>query len=286
MAIVSVQEIHDGRAGEGTTGKPGKRAVKRYTRRWRVVTNSVYDGPYEVLSAAGIPRQGDVYPSDPDARAEQGRAEQYDKSKFVWYVSVNYSDEREYHSCPYDVPAEIEWDTDTVMEPFYFDNEGNAILNSAGEFFETPIKDEVSYWTITITKNVPYVPTWISTYRNAVNSSAFYIDNVLITAGQAKIKKIKIGRSQKQNGYTYRELQLVLKIQDDWMKYILDQGLHQIRDNKLTFCTDSNGVRATKPMLLNGSGVQITVPVTNPSDAVFLEVDIRNEKDFSVLPLT
>jgi hypothetical protein len=286
MAIVSVVEIPDGRGGGDSLKK--SMGSRKHTRSFRVTTSSNYDGSHEVLLA--LQNLGSVHPTDSSAYCQSRKADPDGKSKKVWIARLEYSTDRTATENPLADPAVIEWDTDSRMEPFFRDINGDVIANSAGEPFEDTVKDDVSFWTITITKNISYMPTWIDTYRDAVNSDAVLIDGKVIAAGTAKIKKIHVGKWQVRNNIPYRELNLVIKIQDSWKKYVLDQGLHCVMASgplagTLFFCMDGVGSFATKPMLLDGSGGQLSVPLDDPSHAVFLEFDIRNSKAFSVLPL-
>jgi hypothetical protein len=287
MAIVSVSEIHDGR--EGGTDLSDKKSVRTTTRCFRVTTDSVYDADWEVCRA--LPYVGSPHPKDPNAYLVSKRAKNESFSKYVWIATLKYTTDRPREENPCDDPAVIEWSTDTVQEPFDFDAAGDPILNSALDPFADRLKDEVSYWTVAITKNLPFVPTWINDYRDAVNSDFCYIDGVPIDIGMAKVKSIRIGKWQYRNDFGYRELQLTLKIKDDWKKHVLDQGLYCWIDDPLNPgyemwvpCGDENGKDVKKPAILDGSGHQVP-PRTTPTSSSFLTFDLRNTKPFANLPL-
>ena len=284
MAIVSVKEIPRGTSGDSAVGKT---SVRKHVRCFLVITNSVYDGDYEVQRAFGIPRPGQRHPSDTYAFANHAKADREGKGKFAWVVSVDYTTERQRDENPFADPAVIEWNTDTTQETFAYDVNVDAILNAAGDPYEEQVKDDVSYWTVTITKNLPYVPLWINSYRDAVNSDNVYIDGVPITAGMAKIKSIKISKWQTRGDYQYRELNLTIKIKDDWQKHLLENGLTQIVTVDGTSyrfaCANDDGTHATKPKCLAADGSQISWPT--PATAVFTDWDIRNTQPFYALPL-
>jgi hypothetical protein len=287
MAIVSVKEIHDGRGGDDSI--KSNKSVRKHDRVFRVIADSPYDGSFEVLLA--LPRLGSLHPRDLRAFCTGRNVNNESKSKLVWIGKLIYSTEREQNENPLAVPAAIEWDTDTSTEPFYFDADDKPILNAAGDYFEDTVKDEVSLWTVEITKNLPFVPAWLNGYRNAVNSDFILIDGLPIDVGMAKIKKIHISKWQQTNDIWFRELHLTIKIQDSWVKKILHQGLRCLVGNPLSpgdfllmRCQDSNGKDATKPMLLNEDGTQMYLPI-DPTTIVPLEVDLRKMKPFCVLPL-
>ncbi len=284
MAITSCEEIHVGRQGEAVAGRKGYR---RSTRVFRVLSNSPYDSDFEVLAASGIPADGAVHPKYSYLWVAKRRAVQHDKSKLIWLATIDYSSERELASNPILDPADIEWDTDTKQVPYYFDVNGDAILNSAGQYYADGLKDDYSNWTATVTKNLAAVPAWLTTYKDAVNSDYVYLDGLLFAPKQLKIKKIKISKWQRREIFKYRTLQLTLKIDEDWTRAILDQGLTCVDPNDATkriVCTTNDGLVATRSMLLDGSGGVLADP--SPATAVYREHVIFPLKPFSILPLS
>ena len=85
MSVVSANEIWESRKAaaslDGVT----------YNRAWKVVTDSVTDGPYVALHASGIPIVGDPYPDDYSATARKIEPRQMDPTRLVWIVEVEYS---------------------------------------------------------------------------------------------------------------------------------------------------------------------------------------------------
>jgi hypothetical protein len=284
MAIVSVKEIHDDRGGDVSVGK---KSVRKHVRRFRVITNSPYDGSYEVLSAPGLPRLGSLHPSDVRAFANHAKADNDAKSKFLWYVTVDYTTERERSENPLSDPAAIEWDSDTTQEIFTKDRQGNYILNSAGDVYADPVKGDKSNWTIVIAKNLAMVPFWIDNYRDAVNSDTVMVDGIVYAPDKLKVKKLHVSKWQMRNDIWYRELQLTLKTSDSWKKVVLDHGLHckdPSDSSKRIRCTlDDGRTPATKSVLLDGSGNKLANP--SPSTAVANTHEIYNPLPFYVLPL-
>lgn len=283
MAIISVEGIASGRQGETVSGRKGYR---RSTRVFRVVTNSPYDGDLVVLAAAGIPADGSVHPDYSYLWVNKRRAVQHDKSKKIWLVTIDYSSQRELSANPILDPADIEWDTDTKQIPYYKDIYGQAILNSAGQYYADGLKDDASNWTISVTKNLAAVPAWMLTYKDAVNSDYVYVDGLLFAPKQLKIKKVKISKWQRREIFTYRTIQLTLKTDADWTREILDQGLTCVDPadaTKRIVVTTNDGLVATRAMLLDGSGGVLANP--SPETAVYRSHEIFYLKPFSILPL-
>jgi hypothetical protein len=131
------------------------------------------------------------------------------------------------------------------------------------------------------------VPTWILTYKNAVNSGAFSLDNVTIAARQAKLSSIKISTWQERNDIRYRVVSFAIHLKDygeTWDKVWLNQGMWCLSslDDLIERCTDRNGAYITG--MLDASGYQIDQPT--PDNVVLNTTKIYQEKDFSALPLT
>jgi len=286
MAVVSCYEIHDGRGGGVSRGD--KKDTRKWTRVFRVITNSNYDGPVEILLAATIiPRVGQSHPQDPYAWAKDFKCDQDSKSKLIWTVTVEYTTDRSTPESsdkqnPLTEPAVIEWSTDTTQEDFTKDKNGDAIVNHAKDPFVPPVKGDVSGWTVTVTKNVAFVPTWITDYRDAVNSDAFMLDGYSVAAGTAKMKSIKIGKWQQRNDIWFRELSFTISLRGDWSKVILNTGLNHYDAGKKIRNTLSDGTYTTQPQLLGTDGHLLSSGDT----PIWCEFDIYAEQPFSTLPLT
>lgn len=281
MGLESINELHTGRSGSDKTGDKGTTAT--YKRMFRIIMTSQFDGTSEV--AAAMPSIGSVYPYDAFATCTGRTVTSHDKAKRMWLGTANYSTKGKLEN-PFDDPAIITWNTTTTVEPFYKENDGTAILNSAGDYYEEGLKDDVSRWTVSIVTNQPGVPLFIDDYRDAVNSDDVLIDGLLVPMETGKVSGIRIGRDEDRNGIFYRVFQLDIKIKDSWLREVLDQGMHRKDPNnaaKRIRCTNDDGKDATKLKLLDGNGAQLANP--NPGNAVFNTHDIRNLQPFAVLPL-
>lgn len=286
MSVVSIKEIHDGRDGGDDISNDG--AKSDITRRFRVYTSSPYDGADTVLQACD--NLGVVHPTANWLFIKSRRAANEPYSKLVWIVTLKYESYKGSQQTPttnpLSMPAEVTWNTEQSQENATRDKNGYAILNSAGDYYEDGATVEVSRWVAKVTKNIPYMPSWIDSYRDAINTDSFYLDGMLITARTAKMSSISIGAWSFQNNVRYRQLEMQIKIRETWIKYILDQGLRREIDGLdgwLEKCIDSDGAAVTKPVLLDGSGGQLDSPT--PETAVFNAHYIYPEMPFSYLPL-
>jgi len=305
MAVISAKEIHNGRDGEEEAGDRGS-SKRTYTRVFRVTTNSNMDDAVTVAQGVGI-SLGAVYPTDPAARCRRIRPRNESFSKRVWIVTYSYSTGPEIEEDPTNDPAEITWSGQVFEAEYYQDRWGDFICNSAGDYFDPPVKGDKPRWIVTVKKNMAVVPSWILQYQNAVNAAEFTLDGVTIPARCAKISSIQIGPWENRNDIAYRQVQLEIHLQagrdvnsgsggivhvGGWDTVLLDAGLYQ-KDTcggsgsgpglGRKWCTHQ-GEPVKRPVCLDGHGCQLQDP--SPSNAVYLIKYLYEEKDFSILPLT
>jgi len=198
MAVVSVQEIWNGR-----TGDLNAKLVREYLRVYRVQTDSKLDDQVIVMSATGLPRLYDIYlgPNgayDTGAIVSSGHARQEDNSPFFWIVEVKYSSEvgenRKWDNSPEQArdqtqnqnplyrPPSIKWSGQEYQRPIQEAAEvldgithfGNAIVNSAGEMFDPAAEVQDANLTLVIGRNEPLASQDVLlAYMNVVNSDYF-----------------------------------------------------------------------------------------------------------------
>jgi len=231
VSVVSCEELWNGRRA-----KDGIERIREYTRRYEVVTNNAADdgtvagGPES--AALGLPRNGDPFPSDPDAVLTSIEPTCSDESPYIWYVDCQYSSK-----IPPDLGAEsqeidddgnsvatqtapgegqlpapaqrdpnpINWTAtykvthEQTQEPLTHDYLGNAIVNSAGDPFYPPLMIEKSYAVFTVTKNYGTVNfDYLETYVDTVNL------NVWKGRAERTCRMIAFEYEAVQaNGYTY-----------------------------------------------------------------------------------
>lgn len=289
MSVISVDEINDGRGGGEELVESG--AKSKDSRKFRVLTNSATDAADTVL--ASCIRLGTAHPTAYGLWATSRNATSHSKSKLAWVVTINYTSER-YGSFgltdnPLNQRAEITLQTESTREIANKDKDGEAILNSAGDYYEGGVPVEVSHLAFSIVKNIANTPSWLNDYRDAINNDIFYLDGVQVTVRTAKLSQIAIGKWAMQNKVWYRQLTMTIKIRDTWVANVLDRGLYRfVIDpdtglNKRVKCIDNDGVEANTPQMLDGAGYQIPLPT--PANVYFYDHYPYPEMPFSALPL-
>lgn len=283
MAVTSVEEIWQGRDGEADS-----EGTRRYTRIFRVLTSSNYDTGAIVMAHIEVPKVGEVFPDDFGAWCQRVRPVQESFSPRVWLVTCSYSSERELEESPLDDPAEIEWDGEDYMRPAIFDRNDEPILNSAGDPFDPPVEIDDSWNVVTVKKNLLVVPSWILQYRKATNSDAFSVDGFEVDVGQAKMKKVAVGKVQQRNEISFRPVTLVMHLREEgWDEPVLDKGYREKKSGDATkrvAMTNDDGTKPSQQILLDGSGSKLANP--SPSNAVYLEFELNRQLPFNVLPLS
>lgn len=291
MSIVYCKEIHDGRGGDEEYSRQG--SIRRYTRVFRVRTDSNTDDATVVKAAAELPRIGSVYPYDTGAWCRSRNAKNEGFSKIVWIVTCSYSSEREMFDNPLDDPAEIEWSSRTFQMPCPYDINDQAILNAAGDYFNPAPERMVARWSATVTKNLAAVPSWILDYANAINDSTWELDGVAIAAQVARVSDLRIGKWQERNDIAYRVVTMTFEFAPEtWQLQLLNQGFRRWcedpTDPELQIgpfpCISEDGTDVKEPARLTANGEQIFTK--DPADSTWIEADVYEAKDFSVLPTT
>jgi hypothetical protein len=290
MSVVSVKEIQGGREGEGVS-KKGK-GVRSYTRQFRVTTSSPYDD--SVIACDGVYYAygvglGSPYPMDWGSWCTRVRGRSDDKCKTLWYVTASYSSERELGQQPTDDPVLVDWNSEVYQRPYYKDNEDNAILTNAGNYYLKNVDGDDIRWTVTVVKNMPWVPSYILQYANAVNSDTFLLDGVTISPRQAKLSSLKISPWQNRNGNRFRAVTFGIHLQyDTWDKVLLSEDVMQravLADESVALmpCYDGSGQPVRSPVPIDADGVQIEDPT--PETVVYNTHKIYRELSFGALPL-
>ncbi|TWT57257.1 hypothetical protein KOR42_06150 [Thalassoglobus neptunius] len=201
-----------------------------------------------------------------------------------WTVTCNYSSERELNEDPTAEPAEITWDGESYTEVVFVDINGDAIVNSAGDYFVDPTPTrEKTHLIAKIKKNVSALPTWVLSYRDVVNSGAINIDGLPIGAKLAMIRRPLIGPWQERNDIPFRELTIDVHIHPrGWKLEPMDVGFREKDGSDRIQIKDGNDDEPTTPVPLDGSGNVLANPT--PSNVVFLDFEVCDPVDFTILP--
>lgn len=300
MTVISFDEIHPGRDGEDAVDADGKQ-VTRYTRSFRVVTDNNDQDAASILTyvaeapvTTSSPLIGSQHPNDILAFCQRRRAHNEMFSKRVWIATYMYSTEREYNENPLDEPVDIEWSTNQYTRPFFLDKAGKAILNGAGIAFSPAIEGDDSRWGAVIRSNVSEVPSWLGSYRDAINTTAFVLDGYTVGVRMAKVSQMSIGKRQERNGTAFRVLTITIQLDEDtWIKRTLNDSFYEIANvgAEPTLIKDGEGVDVTEPWPILPAddpatpGKKIAKPT--PSNVNFVSSSIYKELLFAgILPGT
>lgn len=299
MAIRSVTELFDGRDGTLSTG-----LERRYVRKFRVRTDSKYDGPVEIMFAAGIPRLYDAYrsfgTSEVDAFALCTRVSPTQDSNdwSTWVVECEYSTDVGLGGPPDDPgqpgagggsgssgdptldPPVIEWGSQTreVALPLDLGDPDAAdpvlqkprpFLNSAGQPFDPPPTIEVSHLTLTVERNEPtFNASRALRYRNTVNADLWQ-DRL---PGRWWCRQIT-GHIVFKGPYRYARVRYEFWLSPSPLKkdlwdnlLLLDQGLCRLGpDGKNPVPIERNGHPISQPVLLKGGLPLSKDDILNPA---------------------
>jgi len=282
MAIIEngVKEIWDGRGGEGDL-----KGGRRYTRVFRVETNSNFDTAVEA-TFTGTPKIGDRFPEDNQAFCQNVRADQEAFSPRIWIVTASYSTEQELAANPLVDPTEFTWDTEQFQKPVVIDLDGKAIVNSAGHFYDPPFERDDSRLSVTMTRNVLSIPPWFLSIEDALNSEPVTIDGLNVPIKRAKIQKVTAGKQEFRNLTGFRRISATIHIQRlTWQLEAQDVGLMEIHptvDTKRIAILDDDGNPVSIPVPLDGNGKRLVDPTLD--NVTIRTHNIYHEFDFGDLP--
>lgn len=312
MAVTAWHLINDGRQGEESYQSDGTTVTNR-TRVWRVDTSVNTDDDYTVMSDAGAVKIGAAHPSHAKCRCiRRSCRPESSGQKRNWIFNAEYSTKWDIDENPLDDPAKTRWSSETFQKPVWETVDGKGIVNSAGDPFDPPAEKDDSRWVSVTTKNVPtYVPTWIFSYQDAVNSDSYTLDGVPIGAGVSKISGIDLGEVQERNEIEYRVLTITIHHRgenegvgsgsgsygtgsgsDDimpWDLNLLDAGMREIpeegapggTDGRRNILNTKDGLPVSSPVPLDGEGRAIEEPTLDNS--IYLQFQVYFEKSFSAL---
>lgn len=258
--------------------------VRSYTRGFWLTTSSRSDGAYAVGSHGSLPRIGDVHNEDSSAYCRRLTVERSAGWR-LWKVVAEYSSEFELNTTPTSDPAIITWNTEQFQKVAYTDKNGDAILNSAGDWFDPPAMIDDSRRIVTVQKNLASVPSWILSYQDAVNNDTFSVGGFSVAIGQAKMQSIAVSKVQSRNSITFYQMTFTMHLQKNgWLLSILDAGFRFKSGTSRYNIVNTDFTLPTTPVPLDGSGDVLDNPT--PATAVFRDFTVYETKAFSSLPLT
>ncbi len=276
MAITSITEI----MGAGCRASHWDlNSGRAYQRKFRVLTDSQSWGPNMVLQAFGY-SYGDVYQQytleqDKYAWLHGMDIEEEGEDGIGWIVTLNYGwyDANQAgggpSQNPLDMPIEVSWslrDHETVLDT---DQNGNAVLNTAGDPFDPPAVIDDPRLVMTVVRNEQlFNIAWVLKYRNAVNSDPFAGFDPLT----CKVLNIS-GRSQwHQDAGWYYQTTYEFEFLAAYIDYdtntgfrprILSQGFRAISSvTGLPYHITLKGLPINSPMLLDKNGYLLATNAT------------------------
>jgi hypothetical protein len=276
----------------GETWSDDNTGTRTYVELYRIVT----DDPNEsaVTIRAAVPAPYTPFPNDNAAVVKKRSARRADDSRLIWEVTVEYSfdskEPEEPEESPLNRPAKIRWTSTLVNRAVVRDIDGDAVVNSAGDYFDPPPEAEYPRWTATIQFNAATVPVGILSYAGARNNAAIVVDGVSVSEERARITSLDIGEVTQENDVSFRSITLAVECRDDGDDSFdiepLDQGF-RFKDGttlKDILIEDEEGKknRPSAPVLLDGAGAVLANPST--STAVFLSFVVCRSLDLTVFP--
>jgi hypothetical protein len=311
MAVTDVDEttVRDG----SVTGTESD-----YTRTFRVRVDNRNDQLKSIyLATAGsLPRYLDPHPDNLFASCRKLAAKQATDHWQWWMITADYSSkpltteekEREVEN-PLQRKAKIRWSRNRYMEPIDKDRKGNAILNSAGDYYDPPPERHASYWVAQVTKNVPSIPTWVlgpDMYDNVVNTATFTIQGRSVLPRCALLVPTGVSEELEENKVKYHELTFEIEFrrppdidggrvldpktlksvtQRGHDLVLLDQGLRVLRSStaseepQIVNAKDDDENDVTSPVALDGEGHKHPSP--KPDSVFYFAYEVYRPVDFS-----
>jgi len=181
----------------------------------------------------------------------------------------------------------IAWDSEIYQEDIFEDVFGNALMNSAGDYFIDPSPNrDASHLIAKLNFNVLSVPVWALSLKNTVNDAPITIDGLTIATGLAKVQRMSIGNRMKRNDVVYRPIDMEIHIHEDgWLFEPLDAGFRERDDytgELKQIVNELDGEEVTSPAPLDGAGHAIDSPT--PENAIFGSFTIYRTGDLTVIP--
>ena len=292
MAVTEVAELME----EGARGASWQvSGGRRYQRKFRVLTNSQFDGPNTAATAVGM-KYGDAYapPNNPneadnfaycdsvtvDSVGDDG-IEWIITCGYGWYDALTAGGGKEQN--PLAMPIEVSWslrDHEAVLE---VDQNGKAVLNTAGDPFDPPVTIDDPRLVMTVVRNEPiFTLFYVLRYRNAINSDPFagfdpFYSKVLNVQSRSQFHQ-EVGWYY-QTTYEFEFISpKVNETGQGFRKLVLNQGMRQMSASGKPVHILLKGVPVNAPMLLDNNG-KLLAPNATP---VFLDFSAYPELPFSI----
>lgn len=315
MSWVSTTELWDKRRAS-----IDEKAVRAYTRCFRVIMDNALDGSRAARESPGIPRIGEFYVDgsggiDIGARCRTVTAEQEQDYPLTWSVTAEYGsgmsdgaarggsgggsggpgsgsgqDPAQVKENPLERPAEISWNVVDFKRPVtradLLDDNDNVtssnipIRNSAGAAYDPPAEIDDSRLELTVVRNELTYDFNLA----ADYQNATNADEFLgLPTGWVRCQGIT-GQSKFENNYYFWVVTYKFQIRKEgWILEILDAGTYELDGdgNPSVFLDSATGHTVGEPLPLDGEGARLTVG----ADPVFFRYRVYNVIPFAPLGL-
>lgn len=275
---------------ENRSGSTNAQWRRSYQRCFIVDVDSPFYGPKSVIASLPV-AIGQKYLILDDTGAVVER----DDGSFVqtidvrvssedgcqWEATVTYGpfDANQQPQNPIDWPLKITHGFAKFENVVEEDIDGNAILNSAEDYFDPPVTRDDSRPVMRIARNEKTFDPAISyQFKDAVNKNSFF------GADPGTVKCADIAADLVFNpdiGWFYSVSYDFEYNPDGWEKRILDQGMKYLDASGNKSPVTEAGKPASSPVLLDGDGGILPVG----ADPVFLTYKVYPEEDFDILNL-
>jgi hypothetical protein len=275
MSIVSIKEM------PSRSFQLNSSWERTYKRTFQVITNNRYDTAVDVFEEVAI-TIADVHPLDAFAYCLTVDINCVTEDGIGWTAQYDYGPPPDPgnpdNQDPTQQPPEFSWTGIQFERPVDFDRDGKAIVNKAGDVFQTPVMRDDSRPMLQVVRNqLTFNPSLAWRLRDVVNSSEF------LGAPAGKVKSSYPTASRRwsnEYGFYWVVTYQFTFDSDGFSKKLLNQGLREKAEDELKNIV-VQGVPITEPVLLTEDGEQAE-PDAPP---VVLEFEVYNETDFSVFNL-
>jgi hypothetical protein len=258
--------------------------IRTYSETFRLTSDSKSDTASTVGNNASLPSIGSVYADDGQAYCTNLAISCTD-GYTGWEAVASWTTERTMSSTdPEDDEVKVSWTTEVYQEPVFQDVDGNAVVNSAGDYFIDPVPTrDATHLIARIRSNHRTIPAWVLAKQNNVNDSQITVGGLVIGAGLARMSRLEISERQRRKDVDFYSMSFELHIhKDGWLLEPMDVGFRELKDGELVQIKDTNEDEVTTPVMLDGQGVAQTNPT--PSSAVFGSYQVYGTSDLSTLP--
>ncbi len=175
MAVMECNEITD------RSGTKDSVQNKRYTRTFRILTDTTTRGSREVLDHAELPDYGDIWESvgpggivndfDEDAFVTEKRVVSNNRDLYhEWIIAVEYVGRGD----PTLEPPEVSWASVKFQAAYQKDVNDQFVVNSAGDPYEGGLTRDRTRFTVMIRQNVlTWNPVQAMEYLDTLNETLF-----------------------------------------------------------------------------------------------------------------